>query len=172
MLNEEGNIVWATTAVHPLWTWWPDLTPDICKLAAGSPNWDLPDHTDLSNPPSEQRCVPGGIGNSYGCSGQFYRANLRAAQFYVCPGQGQSKRLQRECGGASDYFCGKWTCETTGEAYWKPSSDWDLITVNEVVAMISQTKEKETPINIQRMGALLKTAPQDHAKVNTATPYL
>jgi hypothetical protein len=51
--------------------------------------------------------------------------------------------------------------------------------------MISQTKEKETPINIQgsgvvkkslvifqRMGALLKTAPQDHAKVNTATLYL
>ena len=99
VLNEEGNIVWATTAVHPLWTWWPDLTPDICKLAAGSPNWDLPDHTDLSNPPSEQRCVPGGIGNSYGCSGQFYRANLRAAQFYVCPGQGRSKRLQQECGG-------------------------------------------------------------------------
>lgn len=72
VLNEEGNIVWATTAVHPLWTWWPDLTPDICKLAAGSPNWDLPDHTDLSNPPPEERCVPNGIGSTYGCSGQFY----------------------------------------------------------------------------------------------------
>jgi hypothetical protein len=32
VLNEEGSIVWVTTAVHPLWTWWPDLTPDICKL--------------------------------------------------------------------------------------------------------------------------------------------
>ena len=99
MLNEEGNIVWATTAVHPLWTWWPDLTPDICKLVAGSPNWDLPDHTDLSNPPSEQRCVPGGIGNSYGCSGQFYRANLRAAQFYVCPGQVGAKGFNKNVGG-------------------------------------------------------------------------
>jgi hypothetical protein len=39
--------------------------------------------------------------------------------------------------------------------------------------MISQTKEKETPINIKRVGALLKTEhPQDHAKVNTATPYV
>ena len=37
VLNEKGNIVWATTAVHPLWTWWPDLTPDVCKLVAGSP---------------------------------------------------------------------------------------------------------------------------------------
>lgn len=129
VLNGEGNIVWAITAAHPPWTWWPDLTPDICKLVAGSPNWDLPDHTDLSNPPPEQRCVSGGIGNMYGCSGQFYRANLRAAQFYVCPGQGQNKELQQKCGGASDYFCGKWTCETTGDAYWKPSSDWDLITV-------------------------------------------
>ena len=51
MLGEEGNIVWATTAVHPPWTWWPDLTPDICKLVAGSLTWDLPDHTDLNDLP-------------------------------------------------------------------------------------------------------------------------
>jgi hypothetical protein len=36
VLNEEGGIVWSTTAVHPPWTWWPDLTPDICKLVPGS----------------------------------------------------------------------------------------------------------------------------------------
>lgn len=27
------------------------------------------------------------------------------------------------------FFCGKWGCETTGQAYWNPSSTWDLITV-------------------------------------------
>ena len=47
VLNVEGDIVWFTTAVQPLWTWWPHLTPDICKLVAGSLTWDLPDHTNL-----------------------------------------------------------------------------------------------------------------------------
>ena len=172
MLNEEGNIVWATTAVHPLWTWWPDLTPDICKLAAGSPNWDLPDHTDLSNPPSEQRCVPGGIGNSYGCSGQFYRANLRAAQFYVCPGQGQSKRLQQECGGASDYFCGKWTCETTGEAYWKPSSDWDLITVKRGSGYDKSNQGERNPYKYPENGCAFKNSPPGSCKGKYCNPLL
>ena len=32
VLNEVGDIVWSTTP----WTWWPDLAPDVCKLAAGS----------------------------------------------------------------------------------------------------------------------------------------
>jgi hypothetical protein len=69
VLNEEGNIVWAASAVHPPWTWWPDLTHDICKLAAGSLTWDLPDNTYLSDPPPEEQCVRSGIGSTYGCSG-------------------------------------------------------------------------------------------------------
>ena len=69
VLNEEGNIVWATTAVHPPWTWWPDLTPDICKLAAGSLTWDLPNHTDLNDPPPEERCVLSGMGARMGIWG-------------------------------------------------------------------------------------------------------
>ena len=104
VLGEEGNTVWATTTVHPPWTWRPDLTPDICKLVAGSLTRDLPDHTDLNDPPPEERCVLSGIGSMYGCSGQFYRANLRAAEFYVCPGQGQSRRLRQEYGGASRFL--------------------------------------------------------------------
>ena len=129
MLNEEGNIVWSKTAVHPPWTWWPDLAPDVCKLAAGSPAWDLSNYDNLDKPPPEEQCVPHGIGSTLGCSGQFFRANLQAADFYVCPGQGHSREMKRRCGGASDYFCGKWGCETTGEAYWNPSSSWDLILV-------------------------------------------
>ena len=69
VLGEEGNIVWATTAVHPPWTWWPDLTPDICKLVAGSLTWDLPNHTDLNDPPPEERCVPSGMGARMGIRG-------------------------------------------------------------------------------------------------------
>lgn len=76
VINEGENVVWSVTAVHPPWAWWLDLTPDICKLATGSLTWDLPDHTDLSRPPAERQCVPGGIGSMFGCSGQFYQANL------------------------------------------------------------------------------------------------
>lgn len=103
VINEEGNPIWSITEVHPPWTWWPDLTPDICKLAAGSLTWDIPNHSDLSKPPAEEQCVPNGIGSTFGCSGQFYRA--------------------------PDFFCAAWGCETTGEAYWNPTSTWDLITV-------------------------------------------
>lgn len=127
MLNEEGDTVWSTTAVQPPWTWWPDLTPDICKLVAGSLTWDLPDHTDLHKPPPDKQCVPSGIGSTFGCSGQFYRANLRSAEFYVCPGQ--PRKLRHQCGGAPDFYCAAWGCETTGGAYWNPTSTWDLITV-------------------------------------------
>ena len=115
--------------MHPPWIWWPDLTPDIYKLAAGSLSWDIPDHTDLLKPPPENQCVPSGIGSTYGCSGQFYRANLRSASFYVCPAQGQVRSLRHKCGGASEFYCAAWGCETTGDVYWNPSSSWDLITV-------------------------------------------
>ena len=71
VLNEEGNPVWSTTATHPPWVWWPDLTPDIYKLAAGSLSWDIPDHNDLLKPPPENQCVPSGIGSTYGCWDNF-----------------------------------------------------------------------------------------------------
>lgn len=32
-----------------------------------------------------------------------------------------------------DGYCTKWGCETTREAYWKPSSSWDLITLKQGV---------------------------------------
>lgn len=129
--NGEGDIVWSTTAVRPPWTWWPDLTPDLCKLAAGSPAWDIPDHLDLLNAPPEKQCVQSPLAASdiSGCSGQFYRANLRSAGIYICPGQGQHRKLRDQCGGRPDFYCAAWACETTGQAYWNPSSKWDLITV-------------------------------------------
>ena len=156
----------------PPWTWWPDLTPDICKLAAGSLTWDLPDHTDLSDPPPEERCVPSGIGSTYGCSGQFYRANLRAADFYVCPGQGQSRRLRQECGGASSFFCGKWGCETIGHAYWNPSSTWDLITVKRGSDHDGSNQGERDPSKYLENGCALKNSPPGPCKGKSATPYL
>uniref|UniRef100_A0A8C7AXZ1 Envelope protein n=1 Tax=Neovison vison TaxID=452646 RepID=A0A8C7AXZ1_NEOVI len=49
--------------------------------------------------------------------------------FYVCPKDGRSRAQAYKCGGYQEYFCASWGCETTGDAYWNPSSSWDLITV-------------------------------------------
>ncbi|MBR7784797.1 hypothetical protein KDM89_21945, partial [Undibacterium sp. LFS511W] len=46
-------------------------------------------------------------------------------EIYVCPGH----RVSRQCGGPGSGYCAPWGCETTGDAYWKPSSSWDLITL-------------------------------------------
>ncbi|XP_062040970.1 MLV-related proviral Env polyprotein-like [Lepus europaeus] len=47
---------------------------------------------------------------------------------YVCPGGKNGKPLPG-CGGPEVGYCGAWGCETTGSAYWNPSSSWDMITI-------------------------------------------
>lgn len=164
MLNEVGGVVWSATRVHPPWTWWPVLQPDICKLAAGSPAWDFPTHEKLDKPPPEKQCVPNGIGSTLGCLGQFFWANLQAADFYVCPSQGRSREQGRSCGGAESYFCAQWGCETTGEAYWKPSSSWDLIIIKRghEPSALGQG-ERDSPISLdpvlEKMGLSCPTPP-------------
>lgn len=56
----------------------------------------------------------------YGCGPASH-----SKEIYVCPGH----RVSRECGGPGSGYCAQWGCETTGDAYWKPSSSWDLITL-------------------------------------------
>uniref|UniRef100_A0A8C7ART8 Envelope glycoprotein n=1 Tax=Neovison vison TaxID=452646 RepID=A0A8C7ART8_NEOVI len=57
------------------------------------------------------------------------QAILPQHDFYVCPKDGRSRAQAYKCGGYQEYFCASWGCETTGDAYWNPSSSWDLITV-------------------------------------------
>ncbi|XP_062047791.1 MLV-related proviral Env polyprotein-like [Lepus europaeus] len=47
---------------------------------------------------------------------------------YACPGGKNGKSIPG-CGGPEVGYCGAWGCETTGSAYWKPSSSWDMITI-------------------------------------------
>lgn len=42
VLSQTGDIIWEKTENHPLYTWWPTLTPDFCSLAAGLDTWDIP----------------------------------------------------------------------------------------------------------------------------------
>ena len=49
---------------------------------------------------------------------------------YICPGPShRSCTLNQKCGFAPNYFCASWGCETTGDTYWNPTSNWDLIRV-------------------------------------------
>lgn len=84
----------------------PRLYFDLCDLVGKE--WD----------PSDQD--PSG---DYGCQHVNQREFTREFEFYVCPGH----TVKKGCGGPADGYCGKWGCETTGQAYWKPSSSWDYI---------------------------------------------
>lgn len=172
VINEEGNAVWSISAIHPPWTWWPDLTPDICKLAAGLLTWDLPDHTDLSKPPDERQCVPNGIGGTLGCSGQFYRANLRSSGFYVCPGQGHTRKFRHKCGGTSDFYCAMWGCETTGETHWNPTSTWDLITVKRNSSYDKSNQGERDSSKYPENGCGFKNSPNGACKNSYCNPIV
>lgn len=126
ILSQTGEVVWETSQQHTPYTWWPSLTPDFCQLAAGLDTWDIPDksHSDLnvSNLPCPTM-------RDYGCACPNARCELAHHDFYVCPRDGRSRAQAYKCGGYQEYFCAAWGCETTGDAYWNPSSSWDLIIV-------------------------------------------
>lgn len=127
--SQTGEIVWSITKRMPPGTWWPTLTPDFCQLAAGLDTWDLP-MIGAHEIQKRMNTVLPPIGKTWpqGCQDPRARCLLAQMDFYVCPRQGQPR--DSGCGGYGEYFCTKWGCETTGDAYWKPSSSWDLIEVH------------------------------------------
>lgn len=125
--SQTGEVVWSTTGLHTPGTWWPTLTPDFCQLAAGLDNWDIPTEDPHSlkryaESRPQQMTAPG-------CSSPTARCRLAQSDFYVCPQDGRDRATAYRCGGYEEYFCSQLGCETTGDAYWNPSSSWDLITV-------------------------------------------
>nr|AAC98549.1 envelope polypeptide [Murine leukemia virus] len=159
--NGDREVVWAISGNHPLWTWWPDLTPDLCMLAHHGPSyWGLEYQSPFSSPPGPP-CCSGSSGSIQGCSRDceepltsltprcstaWNRLKLDKVThapnegFYVCPGS-HRPRWSKSCGGPDSFYCASWGCETTGQAYWKPSSSWDYITVDN-----NLTSSQATPI--------------------------
>lgn len=129
--NSAGLVVWNISHTATPYTWWPNLYPDICKLAMGAPaNWDVENYFDLQKPPS-QPSPRGRLGLDPwgGCGDWSQRSMLRTLTFYVCPGFHRPRGWTHSCSGASHFYCRNWGCETTGDTYWKPTSGWDYITV-------------------------------------------
>lgn len=102
--------------------------PDFCRLVAGSEEWDIPDAdpTKQLSQDAGPRFSPEG---RYGCGDKERRCMLGKSDFYVCPKDDRNRAQSRKCGGYESLYCAKWGCETTGDAYWRPSSTWDKITV-------------------------------------------
>ncbi|KAG3292862.1 hypothetical protein H1C71_014276 [Ictidomys tridecemlineatus] len=133
ILSGAGEIAWEITSTkYPLWAWWPTLEPDLCQMLAGSEDFDIPT-TDPAKPREPEVCTRSGrcICTRYpaGCRDPRTRAALRKSPFYVCPRDGRSRSQARKCGQHESYYCRAWGCETTGDAWWNPSSSWDLIQV-------------------------------------------
>uniref|UniRef100_A0A8C9CAV5 Envelope protein n=1 Tax=Phocoena sinus TaxID=42100 RepID=A0A8C9CAV5_PHOSS len=124
VISQTGDVIWSVSHTAAPWTWWPDLFPDVCKLAIGAPNWDTAHSHDRQNAPS----IPGRAGQ-YGCQNSGTRQKLSNPTFYVCPGFHRHRSLNYQCGGKEHFYCKSWGCETTGDTYWKPTSGWDFIKV-------------------------------------------
>nr|BAN83909.1 restriction factor for feline retrovirus X [Felis catus]BAN83911.1 restriction factor for feline retrovirus X [Felis catus] len=125
--SQSGEVVWEVQGNHALNTWWPPLTPDFCQLAAGLDTWDIPTKSpkDLQSHMGERTQQM----TAHGCSSPTARCRLAQAEFYVCPRDNRDRATAHRCGGYEEYFCSAWGCETTGDAYWQPTSSWDLITI-------------------------------------------
>lgn len=130
VINGVGDVIWSQSKYAIPYTWWPNLFPDICKMSIGVSSWDLEGHSDAEKASSScteewaHRTNPWG-----GCCNSHWRSLLRTQSFYVCPGFHRYQALDSKCGGKSDFFCKSWGCETSGQAYWKPTSSWDYIKV-------------------------------------------
>lgn len=53
VLTQAGEEVWSTSKAAPQGTWWPDLYPDLCRMAIGAPGWDIEEHVDAARVPSQ-----------------------------------------------------------------------------------------------------------------------
>lgn len=129
VLSQTGEVVWSISKVAPPGTWWPDMTLDLCLLMAGLETWDIPEFRPdslpvLSEATHFQRTAP------IGCARPWSRCQLRLTKFYVCPRDGRPRKEARRCGGLEHFYCKEWGCETSGSAYWHPTSSWDLVTVS------------------------------------------
>ena len=43
VLSQTRDIVWSTSKVTPLGTWWPDIALDLCLLMTRLETWDIPE---------------------------------------------------------------------------------------------------------------------------------
>ena len=124
---------------------WEPLHVDLCALAMGANSrWGTP---SIFMPQSKPVDTQTRYSSLPTCFNVAARSWLQAAPIYVCPGSHRPRSWATSCGYDSDYFCGAWTCETTGDVYWKPTSNFDYITVKRTNPSPYQLNSGPIPYN-------------------------
>ena len=113
LLNLSSNIA-------PKGTWWPDLTFDLCVLAAENSGFSGRSLCDFVRDPRF-----GAIG-LFDWAFQEGRACAGPTPMYVCPGSNRTRDKITRCGDAGSFYCAAWGCETTGTAHWLTNSNKGL----------------------------------------------
>nr|AAA43051.1 env gene polyprotein [Feline leukemia virus] len=138
--NTQAN---ATSMLGTLTDAYPTLHVDLCDLVGNT--WE-PIVLDPTNVKHGARYSS----SKYGCKTTDRKKQQQTYPFYVCPGHAPSLGPKgTHCGGAQDGFCAAWGCETTGEAWWKPSSSWDYITVKRGSSQDNSCEGKCNPLILQ-----------------------
>jgi hypothetical protein len=70
--------------------------------------------------------------------------DLRQSYFYVCPAPQPNHK--KKCGGIADYYCKSWGCESSGDIWWPPPKQGDLIQLSRV-SQSGITYHQPRPIN-------------------------
>uniref|UniRef100_A0A5F9CS71 Envelope protein n=1 Tax=Oryctolagus cuniculus TaxID=9986 RepID=A0A5F9CS71_RABIT len=132
VISPIGRIAWSVQGTHTPGTWWPPLYPDVCQLVVGLDDWDLGDldEVPLTRPHDPDNAHTHRGSGLPGCGLPDKRCLLRQLDYYVCPKDGRTRQQERQCGGLESLYCKAWGCETTGSVHWKPSSQWDWISVH------------------------------------------
>nr|P21445.2 RecName: Full=Envelope glycoprotein; AltName: Full=Env polyprotein; Contains: RecName: Full=Surface protein; Short=SU; AltName: Full=Glycoprotein 70; Short=gp70; Contains: RecName: Full=Transmembrane protein; Short=TM; AltName: Full=Envelope protein p15E; Contains: RecName: Full=R-peptide; AltName: Full=p2E; Flags: Precursor [Feline sarcoma virus (STRAIN SM)]AAA74004.1 env [Feline sarcoma virus] len=138
--NSQAN---ATSMLGTLTDAYPTLHVDLCDLVGDT--WE-PIVLDPSNVKHGARYSS----SKYGCKTTDRKKQQQTYPFYVCPGHAPSMGPKgTHCGGAHDGFCAAWGCETTGEAWWKPTSSWDYITVKRGSSQDTSCDKNCNPLVLQ-----------------------
>ena len=117
LLNSSSNVA-------PKETWWPELTFDLCVLAADINGFHSP--RQLSDSIGSPQFGTLGL---FGWAFQGDTPRTKPTPVYVCPGGGRDRNQTTRCGRADSFYCAAWGCETTGTVHWLTNPVKDLIQV-------------------------------------------
>nr|AYG96589.1 envelope glycoprotein [Feline leukemia virus] len=138
--NTQAN---ATSMLGTLTDAYPTLHVDLCDIVGNT--WE-PIVLDPNNVKHGARYSS----SKYGCKTTDRKKQQQTYPFYVCPGHAPGMGPKgTHCGGAQDGFCAAWGCETTGEAWWNPTSSWDYITVKRGSSQDNSCEGKCNPLVLQ-----------------------
>ena len=123
----ERSLLNSSSNVAPKGTWWPELTFDLCVLAADTNGFQSQPLSDFIKSPRF-----GALG-LFDWAFQGDTSCTKPTPMYVCLGPGPEEKggqgQNARCGGADSFYCGTWGCETIGTVYWLTGPVKDLIQV-------------------------------------------